>query len=48
MICCWKTFGLVAAAFGLGILLATMLPACILVPVSALVLIAIGIAVHLN
>ncbi|MCD8357354.1 MAG: hypothetical protein LUE11_12410 [Clostridia bacterium] len=48
MICCWKTFGLIAAAFGLGILLATMLPACILVPVSSLVLIAIGVTIHLH
>ena len=48
MICCWKTFGLLSAAFGLGILLAVLLPAFILVPVSAMVLIAVGIIIHLH
>ncbi len=31
MICCWKTFGLTAAAFGLGLLLASLLPPYLLV-----------------
>ena len=48
MICCWKTFGLLSAAFGLVILLAVLLPAFILVPVSAMVLIAVGIIIHLH
>ena len=48
MICCWKTFGLLSAAFGLGILLEVLLPACILVPVSAMVLIAVGVVIHLH
>ena len=48
MICRGKTFGLLSAAFGLGILLAVLLPACILVPVSALVLIAVGVIIHLH
>lgn len=48
MHCCWKTFGLTAAAFGLGLLLATLLPPVILVPVSSLMLIAVGAVIHLR
>ena len=48
MACCWKTFGLTAAAFGLGLLLATLLPPCILVPVASILLIAVGTVIHLR
>ncbi|MDD6987623.1 MAG: hypothetical protein SPE16_02550 [Butyricicoccus porcorum] len=48
MACCWKTFGLTAAAFGLGLLLATLLPPCILVPVASILLIAVGVVFHLR
>ena len=45
---CWKIAGLTAAAFGLGLLLATLLPPCILVPLASLLLIAVGIIIHLR
>lgn len=48
MHCCWKTVGLTAAAFGLGLLLASLLPSCILLPVSSVLLIAVGVVIHLR
>ncbi len=48
MVCCWKVFGLAAAAFGLGLLLAELLPACLLLPIATILLIAAGIIVHCN
>ncbi|MGN1014482.1 MAG: hypothetical protein ACI4PM_03880 [Butyricicoccus sp.] len=47
MCCKWNLVGLVAAAFGIGILVATLFPPCILVPLSAVILIAAGIALIL-
>ena len=46
MVCCWRVFGL--AAFGLGLLLAQLLPACLLLPIATVLLIAAGIVVHWN
>lgn len=46
MNCCWRTIGLTAAAFGLGLLLASLLPPCILVPVSSILLVAVGVIIH--
>ncbi|HIV67547.1 MAG TPA: hypothetical protein IAA32_01620 [Candidatus Butyricicoccus stercorigallinarum] len=43
----WKSFGLTAAAFGLGLLLAALLPPCLLVPVASVLLIAVGVVIHL-
>lgn len=48
MVCCWRVFGLAAAAFGLGLLLAQLLPACLLLPIATVLLIAAGIVVHWN
>ena len=48
MVCCWCVFGLSAAAFGLGFLLAQLLPACLLLPIATVLLIAAGIVVHWN
>ena len=48
MVCCWRVFGLAAAAFGLGLLLAQLLPAGLLLPIATVLLIAAGIVVHWN
>lgn len=48
MCCCWKTVGLTAAAFGLGLLFATLLPPCVLVPFSSILLIVVGVVIHLR
>ncbi len=47
MFCC-NCFGLAAAAFGLGLLLASLLPSCILVPLASIVLIAGGLILHVR
>lgn len=47
MVCCWRVFGLAAAA-RLGLLLAQLLPACLLLPIATVLLIAAGIVVHWN
>lgn len=45
MMCCkWSQFGWMAAAFGAGILAASLLPAALLLPLSAVILIAAGLA----
>ncbi len=45
MMCCkWNQIGWIAAAFGVGILAASLLPAALLIPLSAVILIAAGIA----
>ena len=48
MVCCWRVFGLAAAAFGVSVLLAQLPPACLLLPIATVVLIAAGIVVHWN
>ncbi len=48
MACCSKTVGMTAAAFGLGLLLATLLPSSILVPISSVPLIAVGAVIYLH
>ena len=44
MLCCrWNLIGLVAAAFGIGVLLSCLLPPAMLVPFSAVILVVAGI-----
>lgn len=44
MMCCrWNLIGLVAAAFGIGVLLSCLLPPAMLVPFSAVILVVAGI-----
>jgi hypothetical protein len=47
MCCKWSSIGLAAASFGLGVLLSSLFPATVIVPLSATILVVAGITLIL-